>query len=33
MFGLGASPVLGRPAFQRFNHILGNVSDQELRHV
>jgi hypothetical protein len=33
MLGFGASAVLGRPALQRFNDILGNVSNQELRHV
>jgi hypothetical protein len=33
MLGFGASAVLGRPPFQRFNDILGNVSDQKLRHL
>jgi hypothetical protein len=33
MLGFGASPVLGCPMFQRFNYILGNVSDQEVSHV
>jgi hypothetical protein len=33
MLGFGTPPVLGGPALQRFDDILGNVSDQELRHV
>ena len=32
MLGFGAPPVLGGPALQRFDDILGNVSDKELRH-
>ncbi len=32
MLGFGAPPVLGGPTLQRFNDILRNISDQELRH-
>jgi hypothetical protein len=32
MLGFGAPPVLGGPAFQCFDNVLGNVSDEELGH-
>jgi hypothetical protein len=32
MLGFGAPAVLGGPAPQRFNDVLGNLSDEELRH-
>jgi len=32
MLGFGAPPVLRGSALQRFDDILGNLSDQELRH-
>jgi hypothetical protein len=32
MLGFGAPPVFGSPALERFNDILGNISNQELRH-